>query len=190
MARQTEASGTRSAAAPGKREFDPERAPPDCRGEPLVVRRCSRVAWASVGVACHGTQGGATCASLPQATGPLATARRQTTRGAGSLISAQQRVPGACACASARARADDLAGPGNPVRRLEPSADVTFPPPVLSTARARRRLPSPCPSRWPAPHMQSRRRPAVRLRSRAHAPAACSSYRGKSVTSSRSGIRR
>lgn len=48
MARQTEASGTRSAAAPGKREFDPERAPPDCCGEPITFVHSSKAYYCIV----------------------------------------------------------------------------------------------------------------------------------------------
>lgn len=163
----------------------PERAPDRYGGHCCPqARRCSRVACAAAAasVACHGkaSRDGARrrglCTTMSQGLASLASTSYRAARDRKATderlrealeasVSAQQ---GRCN-GFGSVRDDDLAGPGNPVRGLGPSADVTSPPPpVRSTARARRRLPSP--SRWPAP--LTCRAVAVRLRPRAHAPAA------------------
>jgi hypothetical protein len=66
---------------------------------------------------------------------------------------ARAMLPAGCVCERDGRR---TRGPRECARGLDRPTLTTFPPPVRSTARARRRLPSR--SRWPAPHMQSRRR--------------------------------
>lgn len=98
-------------------------------------------------------------ASLPQTTGPLAAAAHGARLR--EAVEASSRPSKGNATGRVRVRARRPTNSRAPGMRARPrSLDrptlTTFPPPVRSTARARRRLPSR--SRWPAPHMQSRRR--------------------------------
>ena len=133
---------------------------PDCCGGRCCpkARRCSRVACAAASVAWHGKQGGRAACAPHNDTRPRfhklpVRSRPQDNRGAGSYLGptrAVPRVPGMCEREGRRSR-----GPRESGARPRALGRRDFPPPVRSTARPRRRLPSP--SRWPAPHMQSRR---------------------------------
>jgi hypothetical protein len=117
-------------------------------------------------------------ASLPQATGPLATARRQTrlreALEASSRPNKGDATAAGCVC-EREARADDLdRGPRESGARPRALGRRDFPPPVRSTAGPG----GGCLLPRGGPPLTCRA-VDVRLRSRAHAPA-----------SSRSGIRR
>jgi len=133
---------------------------PDCCGGRCCpqARRCSRVA--SRGTASRGGREGGHVQCAPHND-----TRPRFHKLPGTFISAQQGQ-----CHGCRAWADDLAGPGNPVRGLGPSADVTShhrfarqPGPGGGCLLPRGGPPLTC--------------VAVRLRSRAHAPAAILAFR-------------